>query len=176
MHPHTLFAVALAAFVAFAPKKQPPPPQNPAMTPAGQILTAIKKTLSEPKGDERNARLEQLIEKLDAVTEPVELPTKFSAHISMNNYYRGDDIDAGIIKHSTWLIEHGKTLSPELRRQFGNNIVSAYVNMAEAYAGQDRTPDAIALLKRAPVEWPDVPNAAGRVESTLKRYELVGTA
>ncbi len=28
----------------------------------------------------------------------------------MNGYYRGDDIDAGIIKHSTWLINTGKTL------------------------------------------------------------------
>ena len=37
---------------------------------------------------------------------------------SMNGYYRADDIDAGIIKHSTWLIETGaRRCHPELRKQ-----------------------------------------------------------
>ena len=34
----------------------------------------------------------------------------------MNGYYRSDDIDAGIIKHSTWIIETGRGLASEVRR------------------------------------------------------------
>jgi thiol-disulfide isomerase/thioredoxin len=48
--------------------------------------------------------------------------------------------------------------------------------MAEAYAGQARNDEAIALLKRAPVEWADFPDVASRVTPTLERYQLVGTA
>jgi thiol-disulfide isomerase/thioredoxin len=93
----------------------------------------------------------------------------------MNGFYRGDDIDAGIIKHSTWLINTGKTLSPELRKKYGATIISAYVNMAEAWAGQGKAAEAIALLRRGPVEWADLPNVSSRIDSTLERYLLVGT-
>jgi thiol-disulfide isomerase/thioredoxin len=54
-------------------------------------------------------------------------------------------------------------------------MLSAYVNMAEAWAGQGMNDKAIALLKRAPVEWPEAPSAAERIEPTLARYMLVGT-
>jgi thiol-disulfide isomerase/thioredoxin len=47
--------------------------------------------------------------------------------------------------------------------------------MAEAWAGQGRTEDAIALLKRAPVELAGVANVSERLASTLERYLLVGT-
>jgi thiol-disulfide isomerase/thioredoxin len=54
-------------------------------------------------------------------------------------------------------------------------MLSAYVNMAEAWAGQGMNDRAIALLKRAPAEWPEAPNGADRIKSTLDRYLLVGT-
>jgi len=93
----------------------------------------------------------------------------------MNGYYRGDDIDAGIIKHSTWLIDTGKTLPPDLRRKYGPSILSAYENMAEAWAGQGRTADALTLLRRAAPEWPEIPDSARRMTPTIERYLLVGT-
>ena len=135
---------------------------------------SIRLMLREPKGDERNARIEKVVDQLDALSGAV-LETKIAAHVSMNGYYRGDDIDAGIIKHSTWLINTGKTLSPDLRKKYGSSIVSAYVNMAEAYAGQARNDEAVALLRRAPVEWADLPGVASRTQPTLERYLLVGT-
>jgi thiol-disulfide isomerase/thioredoxin len=138
------------------------------------LAQSVRLMMREPKGDERNARIEKVVDQLDAMS-PAVLEPKISAHLSMNGYYRGDDIDAGIIKHSTWLIATGKTLSPDLRKKYGPQIVSAYVNMAEAWAGQGRNDEAVALLKRAPVEWADVPAVASRIDSTLERYLLVGT-
>lgn len=138
------------------------------------LSQSVRLMLREPKGDERNARIERVIDQLDALPAST-IEHKIAAHASMNGYYRGDDIDAGIIRHSTWLIETGRTLSPELRKKYGASILSAYVNMAEAWAGQGMTTEAIALLRRAPGEWPEVPNAAARIESTLARYLLVGT-
>jgi len=155
------------------------PQQNPPMPSeadrAAQLLASIKKTLSEPKGDVRNARLERMSDELDALKDPSSLAARFTAHTSLNGYYRADDIDAGIVKHSTWLINTGKTLTPEQRKQYGRSIVSAYENMAEALAGQGRNDEAIALLKRAPVEWSDVPNVKESTQPTLERYLLVGT-
>jgi hypothetical protein len=132
------------------------------------LSQSIRLMLREPKGDERNARIEKIVDQLDALSNAV-LETKIAAHVSMNGYYRGDDIDAGIIKHSTWLIDTGKTLSPDLRKKYGSSIVSAYVNMAEAYAGQARNDEAVALLRRAPGEWPDIPNVASRTTCSWGR-------
>ncbi len=142
---------------------------------AGLLLQSVRLMLREPKGDERNARLEKLVDQLDALPNADALDPKFNAHLSMNGFYRADDIDAGIIKHSTWLIETGAGLSPDMRKKYGPSILSAYINMAEAWAGQGMNDKAVALLRRAPKDWPEVPNAADRVESTLSRYLLVGT-
>ena len=139
------------------------------------LSQSVRLMMREPKGDERNARIEKVIDQLDALSAAA-LAQKISAHSLMNGYYRGDDIDAGIEKHSTWLINTGKALSPDLRKRYGQTILSAYVNMAEAWAGQGKNAEAIALLKRAPAEWPDIPDASWRIASTLERYELVGTA
>ena len=40
---------------------------------------------------------------------------RIEAHGALNSYYRADDIDAGIIRHSTRLIELNKALTPEQR-------------------------------------------------------------
>ena len=101
------------------------------------LVQSIRMMLGEPKGDARNARIEKVVDQLDAM--PGALEHQISAHSSMNGFYRADDIDAGIIKHSTWLINTGKALSPENRKKYGATIISAYVNMAEAWAGQGKT-------------------------------------
>ena len=139
------------------------------------LLQSLRLMLREPKGDERNARLEKLVDQLDALPDADAFDQKFNAHYAMNGFYRADDIDAGIINHSTWLIETGAALSPEMRRKYGRLMVSAYINMAEAWAGQGMNDKAIALLKRAPSDWPEVPTAADSIKPTLDRYLLVGT-
>jgi thiol-disulfide isomerase/thioredoxin len=114
------------------------------------------------------------------VAELEKLPSSFvreriEAHGVLNSYYRADDIDAGIITHSTRLIQLNAGLAPEQRSpQVANTIIAAYQNLAEALAGQEQTPQALDLLRRAPVELPGIAGVAERLAPTIERYELVG--
>jgi len=140
---------------------------------ASLLSQSISLMLREPKSDARNARIEKIMDDLDAMPEAFD--PKIAAHLLLNGYYRFDDIDAGIVKHSTWLINTGKTLAPDLRKKYGPSMLSAYTDMAEAWAGQGRTPEALALLRRAVPEWPEVADAASRIQPIIDRYLLVGT-
>jgi hypothetical protein len=124
----------------------------------GELLAiAIGSTLrSEPKSAERNARLEKLVDELDALPDAT-LEQKLSAHNSLNGYYRADDIDAGILKHSSWVMDSARTMTPEQKKRHGHQIGSAYRNSAQALAGQGKNDEALALLRR------------GRSESTRLR-------
>jgi thiol-disulfide isomerase/thioredoxin len=114
------------------------------------------------------------------VDELERLPASFvreriEAHGVLNGYYRADDIDAGIIKHSTRLIELGAALPAEQRTPpLANTLVAAYSNLAEAWAGQEQTAKALDLLRRAPAELKGVDGVAERLAPTVERYELVG--
>lgn len=150
---------------------QMPPPDR-----ATTLVTAINVILSEPKGDERNARLEKLIDELDA-SSGATFDQKFTAHSRLLGYYRGDDIDAGIIKHATWMAGAAKSFTPEQRKTLGARFVSSQVSMAEALAGQGMNDEALALLKRTQAEWSDVTGGrATYLEPAIARYSLVGTA
>ncbi len=143
---------------------------------ASALATAINVTLNEPKGDERNARLEKLLDELDTIAEAT-FDQKFNAHYRLLGYYRGDDIDAGIIKHATWIATASKTFTPEQRKTLGSRMVSAQVDMAEALAGQGMNDEALALLTKTQTEWSDVPRAAeSYLAPAIARYSLVGTA
>src|SRR5262249_18262864 len=96
------------------------------------------------------------------------------AHVALNSYYRGDDIDAGIVRHSTWLVDSVAKLNAEQRRRFGYQILGAYENLAEALAGQGDNDRAVELLRRAPGDLSDVPSAERRVAVSLAGYQLVG--
>jgi thiol-disulfide isomerase/thioredoxin len=119
------------------------------------------------------AKAEAYSDSLDQLPESA-LDQKISGHSALNGYYRGDDVDAGIIKHSTWLMDTAKTAAPETRKKYGSSFVSAYVNLAEALAGQGENDKALDLLRRARTELADVPNVEDRVNRVLARYELVG--
>lgn len=141
-------------------------------TRADLLVQALRVGLRQrPKPD--FPTVERYGDELDALPNAV-LEQKIAGHMALNGYYRGDDVDAGIIKHSTWLIETGRTLSPELRKKFGPALVSAYTNLAEALAGQGDNEKALDLLRRAPTELADVPRVEGRVKPLVARYELVG--
>jgi thiol-disulfide isomerase/thioredoxin len=102
---------------------------------------------------------------------------RIEAHGVLNSYYRADDIDAGIIRHSTRLLELNTALPAEQRTpQISNTIIAAYSNLAEAWAGQEETAKALDLLRRAPVELKGVEGVAERLAPTIERYELVGKA
>jgi thiol-disulfide isomerase/thioredoxin len=139
---------------------------------ADLLVQAVRAGLRRrPKPD--FAKVESYSDALDRLPEAV-LDQKIAAHGALNGYYRGDDVDAGIIKHSIWLIETGKTLAADLRRKYGATLTAAYVNLAEAVAGQGENERALDLLRRAPVELADVPKAEERVKPALARYLLVG--
>ena len=143
---------------------------------AAFLPIAVTTILREEKGDERNARLEKIIDELDAMPDTY-LDQKFVAHTSMLGYYRYDDLDGGIIKHSTWLIDHFKNASPELRKKYAVNAMSAYRDMGQAWAGQGHNAEAIALMKRVQSEIPELPpNTAATMQPEIERLQLVGTA
>jgi thiol-disulfide isomerase/thioredoxin len=142
---------------------------------ATTLSTAITAILREPPGDERNARLEKLVDELDTLPNTF-FAQKFAAHQSLAGYYRYDDIDAGIIKHSTWLMDAAKSCDPDARKIYAPRVVSAYTDMAEAWAGQGINDKALELLRQAPKDLADVPNVEKTVAPTLARYMIVGTA
>jgi len=114
------------------------------------------------------------------VTDLEKLPASFvkeriEAHGVLNSYYRADDIDAGIIRHSTRIIDLGQALTAEQRVPLASTLIAAYGNLAEALAGQERTPEALDYLRRAPRDLAGVPGVAERLASTLERCQLVGT-
>jgi thiol-disulfide isomerase/thioredoxin len=147
---------------------------------ASAIVLQVNNGLREPKGDERNARLEKLVDELDALG-PAAFEQQFTAHSRMNGYYRADDIDAGIIKHSTWLIKAGETCPPADRDRLAGTIASAHVNMAEAWAGQGMTDKALALLRSGAKSYGDISPRPGMTynesyfKPEIERLELVGT-
>ena len=129
----------------------------------------------------RQIRQPGVLEQAEAWVDELEkLPSAFvreriEAHGVLNGYYRADDIDAGIIKHSTRLIELNAALPAEQRTpQLANTIVAAYSNLAEAWAGQEQTARALDLLRRAAAELKGVEGVAERLAPTIERYELVG--
>ena len=139
------------------------------------LAMAITTILREEKSDARNARLETIMAELDAMPQTY-LDKKFDSHFALLGYYRYDDLDAPIIKHSTWVIDTIKETPVELRKRYASRAVSAYVDMAEAWAGQGKNDEAIALLNRAAKDLPDVPTAANSVKSEVERLQLVGTS
>jgi thiol-disulfide isomerase/thioredoxin len=146
---------------------------------ADALVRLLRTGLMEPKGEARNARLEGLVDQLDALG-PAAFDQQLSAHTSMNNYYRADDIDAGIIKHSTWIINASKTFTPEQKQKLAPTVASAHVYMAEAWAGQAMTPRALALLREGAAAWGSLPYGRGMTikevlfDDEIARLELVG--
>jgi thiol-disulfide isomerase/thioredoxin len=141
-----------------------------------KILSAsVRLVLNQPVSDARNAQAEQYVAQLDALPDTV-IMDKIAAHGVLNNYYRADDIDAGIIAHSTKLIEMGRALTPEQRKATGTTLIMAYNNLAEALAGQEQTEKALEWLRRALKELAGLDRVDEIITPTLERYLLVGTA
>ena len=149
--------------------------EMPAADRAVVLAQAVRSGLREPKSPGRNARLEAYVDELDRLPESV-FEQKFIAHNALNNYYRADDIDDGIVKHSTWIIDASQNFTPEQRGRLSMNVANAYANMAEAWAGQGMTEKAIDLLRRGQTEWKDIPRVnEGYFLPVIERLNLVGT-
>jgi thiol-disulfide isomerase/thioredoxin len=146
----------------------------PASARAATLVAAVGLGLREPKSEARNARLEKIVDELDALNEAA-LEQKWTAHSRLESYYRGDDIDAGILKHARWMAQTAKSFTPEQRKRFGSSLVQSQVNAAEALAGQGMNDEALALLRRTVDESKDIPGTEERVRPAIERYSLVGT-
>jgi thiol-disulfide isomerase/thioredoxin len=147
------------------------------MTPANRaafLNQAVRFLLRQPKSDARNARAEEYISALDALPDDY-LDQKLIAHAALNSHYRGDDIDAGIMRHSTWILRTAPRLTPEQRKRFAFALIAAYTYQAAVLAGQGANDRALDLLTRAPKELSDIPGVERRVSPDLARYRLVGT-
>jgi thiol-disulfide isomerase/thioredoxin len=144
---------------------------------ADLLALGVRMLLRQPKSAERNARAEAYIDRLDALPADT-LEQKLTAHTALNNYYRGDDIDAGIIKHSTWLIDNAKALGPETRKKAVYSLVGAYINLAEALAGQGDNDRALNILDQATRDLSDLDaeTVTRRLAPVTARYRLVGTS
>ncbi len=150
---------------------------------AAAIVTAVgvARSVTAPNADRawrvanNYPRIEALIDELEK-NPAASFSQKWGLRTSMENSYRLDDVDAGILKHGEWIVNAAKKFTPEERQEYGATVVAAHVNMAEAYAGQAMNDKGIALLREAKTAWKDVlPWVESRVDPTLRRYELVGT-
>jgi thiol-disulfide isomerase/thioredoxin len=135
-----------------------------------------------PPGSDRPWRVANLYPKVEALIDELDANSaatfeqKWSLHSTMESVYRGDDVDAGIIKHGNWMLAAARKFSPADRTKYGLSIVSAHVNMAEAYAGQGMNDKAMLLLNDAHENWSDIPRADEiYIAPALARYQLVGT-
>jgi len=127
--------------------------------------------------DERRVGVYPLVERIsDAVDAmPEATPAlRLSFHQSALGRYRGDDIDSGIIKHATWILGAMKDVPVADRKKPA--FMAPYIDMAEAWAGQGRTADALDLLKKGAAEFADVPRASEEFDPEIARLELVGHA
>ena len=139
----------------------------PAVDRAELLSLAVRMLLRQPKSDARNAKAESYIDLLDAMPDAA-LEHKIAAHASMNGYYRGDDIDAGIIKHATWLIEARPKLAKEALPKYDGSFIAAYVNNADALAWQGENDAVLALSKNAPIDLCDLPEGGGPHEDAAR--------
>jgi len=143
------------------------------------LMQAVLTGLRSPRAPGRNDALEAYVDQLDALG-AVAFESQFNAHARMNSEYRSDDIDAGIVKHSTWIINASKAFTSEQRQKLVTTVGMAYVNMAEAWAGQGMTDKALTLLREGEKAWGSYPYRAPQTikevlfDDEIARLELVG--
>jgi len=141
------------------------------------IQVAQNMTTTVPGRDGREAevypRLERLIDELDTASAAT-FEQRFDGHSRLLGRYRGDDIDAGIIKHATWIVNAARTFTPAQHTKYGQVLVSAHVDMAQAWAGQGMTDKALDLLRTGQRELADIPRSSQEFTPEIARLELVG--
>jgi len=138
------------------------------------LVQAVGITMRQPKSDARNQKAEQQVAEIEKLPDTI-VKERIQAHGSLNSYYRADDIDDGIIRHSTRIMELNAKLTPADRvPPLVNTLIAAYENLAEALAGDAQAAEALAVLRRAGTELEGAAGVADRVAPVIERYELVG--
>jgi thiol-disulfide isomerase/thioredoxin len=132
------------------------------------LLARIKRTVREPETAARNARIAQLADQLDRLPD-TELDAKIEGHLAL------ETVDAIADRHATWLIASAKTWDAARRKKYAPRVVDSYIELAGILASDGRNDEALALLRRAPADLPEVGTTAEHVSGLLGRLELIGT-
>src|SRR5579863_2760910 len=161
---------------ALSLKTLPPADRVAMLSAALPVLRAIPPPTPgrDGRAQQLYPRLEQIADELDA-NPAATIDLKLGTHAAILGSYRGDDIDAGIIKHATWLLDASKTFSPAQLKASGAMLVEAYVDLSEAWAGQGMTDQALELLRAGKKALVDTPQSGASIDPEIARLELVGT-
>jgi thiol-disulfide isomerase/thioredoxin len=137
------------------------------------LAQAVTVTMKLPVSPARDAEAEGYVARIDKLSDEF-VREKIQAHARMNSYYRADDIDRGIIEHSRGLLALGRKLNDDGRKALAGPLTAACINLAEAYASQGETAQALETLRRGPSDLAGVPDVGKKLEPSLERYLLVG--
>ena len=139
---------------------------------AEALLREVVTTLSAARTAARDAKLEQIVIKLDALPDACCLGQKVAAHSAVNQAYRKAGVATRLGKHSLWLIDVAAKLTPELRARHGRYLYMLHIETAEAHAGRGENDKVRELTARARTIFPD---AAGTPDETrtLDRFALL---
>ncbi len=137
------------------------------------LAQAVTITMKLPASTERNDASETYVARIDQLPD-VFSPEKIKAHARMNSYYRAEDIDQGIIAHSTRLIALGGKLDNHEREAQATPLITAYANLAEAYASLGQHERALQTLRRAPADLAGISDVEKKLNPYIQRYLLIG--
>ena len=118
-------------------------------------------------------KLERLVDELDTAPAAT-FDQRFDSHYRLQGSYRADDIDAGIIKHATWILNAARAFTSAQHLKYGQALVSAHIDMAQAWAGQGMTDKALDLLRSGQRELSDIQRSVEQFTPEIARLELVG--
>ena len=127
------------------------------------------------------ARAEPYMTQLDAMSGAV-MTQKIDAHSRLNSEYRYLDVNERIRHHSLAIINLTRSIQalPMTSRDPAGirsyTILSAYSNLAEVYGDFGQSDSAVAMLRQAMVDHPEIPtsDADNYLKSGLERYALIG--
>ena len=160
------FVLALMLVVA---SQVAPGPKSPADLEKASATQLVSLAAEYAKSNQPDL-VRKVLVKLDALGDTA-IDQQFDARRALQRQYRGRD-QAAFITQATWLVEASSRVPSELRSKHGRAVVQAYMDLAEAVAGQGRYEHAVELLKKMQTAWPDM---AAPAEGLLTRYLMVGT-
>jgi thiol-disulfide isomerase/thioredoxin len=139
---------------------------------AAEFVTGIQVLLSQ--GGEASAirNAERYMARLDSV--PGALLQRLVGHSTLQGYYSNFDIDDKLGTNARTLLSLVKQL-PAAQQQKAQEIVSgAYSDLASLEVNELRPDSAIAILQRAPAEFPALSLLSQALAADIARYQLIG--
>jgi thiol-disulfide isomerase/thioredoxin len=155
---------------------------DPGLTEGDRATALVSRIRSLTKPDTLViARAEPYMTRLDALSDAVTMQ-KVDGHSALNSEYRYLDVNERIRHHSLAIINltrHVKTVPVAARDATSvpsYTVLAAYNGLAEVYGDFGRADSALAMLRQATVDHPEITalDANNYLGSGLERYALVG--